>query len=287
LYLGNFPKKESLRKVWKMEGKFGDLLKKTREERRMSQTELVEEIHKQGYEKYSAADVSKWEHEWYKPPEAVVELLEEDIFHLPKGLLLEAAGYLPAAESRRLSSRSPGHENHKDRFLKLIQRFEEEIQGVSLVRSIDAPEIGRIVEAGEYDLALKTKAGDIVHYRWQKDPDGRLVLRCPAECEPEFAYLREHLDDDGLWHDYEEWQEIGKQLILRLGDRTARGGLRDDYGVVTGKNSAVRPGDLRIGLNKLAQNISRRIKTMLFESSGLPGTCRYCLQDKGSADVSD
>ena len=253
----------------------------------MTQTQLVEEIHKQGDElKYRAADVSKWEHGWYRPPEDVVEYLE-DIFHLPEGHLLEAAGYLQAAEHRKLLSRSPGHESHKDGLLKLIQRFEEEIQGVYLVRSVDAPEIGRIVEPGEYDLALKTKRGDIVHYKWEKGPDGRLVFRCAAECEPDFAYLREHLDDDRLWHDYEEWQEIGKQLILRLGDRAARGGLRDDYGVVIGKKDAVQPGDLKIGLNKLAQNMSRRIRTMLFEASGLPGTCRYCLQDKGSAEVSD
>jgi len=287
LYLGNFPKKESLRKVWKVKRKFGELLRQLRNERRLSQKRLVEEIHKQGYGKYGAADVSKWEHERYTPPEDVVELLEEDIFHLPKGLLLEAAGYLQAAEYRRLSSRSPGHEGHKDGLLKLIGRFEEEVQAVSLVGSIDAPEISRIVEPGEYDLALKTRRGDIVHYKWKRGPDGRLVFRCAAECEPDFAYLREHLDDDGLWRDYEEWQEIGKQLILRLGDRTARGYLRDDYGVVRGENIAVRPDDLKIRLNMLAQRISRKTGAMLFEASGLPGACRYCLRDKGSVEVSD
>lgn len=276
-----------MRKVRKMGGKFGELLRQSRNEKRLSQKQLVEEIHKQGYEKYGVGEVSKWEHGWHKPPKDVVEVLEEDIFHLPKGLLLEAAGYLEAAECRRRSSRSPGHEDHKDGLLKLIQRFEEEIQGVSLVRSIDAPEIGRIVEPGEYDLALKTKRGDIVHYRWQKGPDGRLVFGCAAECEPDFAYVKEHLDDSGLWHDYEEWQEIGKQLILRLGDRTARGYVRDDYGVVRGVNSAIRPDDLKIRLNMLAQKISRKIGAMLFEASGLPGTCRYCLRDKGSAEVSD
>jgi len=270
-----------------MEGKFGDLLKKTRRERQMTQTQLIEEIRKQGYEKYTAADVSKWENGRYKPPEDVVEILEEDIFHLPKGQLLEAAGYLPAAECRRLSSRSPGHEDHKDRLLKLIQRFEEEIQGVSLVHSIDAPEMDRMVEPGEYDLALKTKRGDIVHYKWEKHPNAHLELRCPAECEPDFAYVREHLDHSGLWHDYEEWQETGRQLMLILGDRTARGYSRDDYGVVMGKNSTVRPDDLKIRLNMLAQKISRKIGSMLFEASGLPGTCRYCLRDKGSAEVSD
>jgi len=270
-----------------MQEKFGDLLKKIRIKREMTQTRLVERIHDQHYTKYSAADISKWEHGWYKPPEDVVALLEEDIFHLPEGLLLEAAGYLQTAEGRRVSSRSHGRENHKDRLLKLIQRFEEEIQGVSLVRSIDAPEIGRIVEPGEYDVALKTKRGDIVHYKWQKGADGRLVFRCPAECEPDFAYVKEHLDDSGLWHNYEQWQETGKQLILRLGDRTARGGLRDDYGVVIGKDSAVRTDDLKIRLNTLAQKISRKIGAMLFEASGLPGTCRYCLRDKGSAEVSD
>jgi len=270
-----------------MEGKFGDLLKKTRRERQMTQAQLVEEIHKQGDElKYRAADVSKWEHGWYRPPEDVVEYLE-DIFHLPEGRLLEAAGYLQTAEYRRLSSRSPGRENHKDRLLKLIQRFEEEIQELGLARSIDQPKISQVVEPGEYDIALEDKRGKVVHYMWEKHPNAHLELRCPAECEPDFAYVREHLDDSGLWHDYEEWQETGKQLILRLGDRTARGYLRDDYGVVRGENIAVRPDDLKIRLNMLAQKISRKIGAMLFEARGLPGTCRYCLQVKGSAEVSD
>jgi transcriptional regulator with XRE-family HTH domain len=281
------PKKESLRKVWKMKGKFGELLRQLRNERRLSQKQLVEGIHKQGYASYRAADVSKWEHGRYTPPEAVVEVLEEDIFHLPKGLLLEAAGYLQAAEYRRVSSLSPGHEHHKDGLLELIQRFEEEIQGVGLVHRIDAPEIDRMVEPGEYDIALEDKRGKVVHYMWEKHPNAHLELRCPAECEPDFAYVREHLDDSELWHDYEEWQETGKQLILRLGDRTARGYLRDDYGAVIGKNSAVLPDDLKIRLNRLAQKISRKIGAMLSEASGLPGTCRYCLRDKGSAEVSD
>jgi transcriptional regulator with XRE-family HTH domain len=287
LYWEKFPEKESLRKVWKMQEKFGERLKEIRIEREMTQTELVERIHKQGYEKYSAADVSKWEHGRNKPPEDVVELLEEDIFHLPKGLLLEAAGYSQAAEYRRLSHSDSGHEEHKDSVLRLIQRFKEEIGELGWARSMDQPRISRVVEPGEYDIALEDKRGKVVHYVWEKHPNADLELRCPAECEPDFAYVREHLDDSGLWHDYEEWQETGKQLILRLGDRTARGGLRDDYGVVIGKNSAVRPDDLKIRLNMLAQNISRKIGAMLFEASGLPGTCRYCLQDKGSAEVSD
>ena len=270
-----------------MTGKFGDLLRQLRNERRLSQKQLVEEIHKQGYEKYTAADVSKWEHGRYTPPEDVVELLEEDILHLPKGLLLEAAGYLQAAEYRRVSSRSPGHENHKDRLLKLIQRFEEELRELGLARSMDQPRISQVVEPGEYDIALEDKRGKVVHYVWEKHPNADLELRCPAECEPDFAYVKEHLDDSGLWHDYEEWQETGKQLILRLGDRTARAVLRDDPGVVIGKKDAVQPEDLKIRLNMLAQKISRTIGAMLFKANGLPGTCRYCLRDKGSVEVSE
>lgn len=270
-----------------MEGKFGDLLKKMRRERQMTQTQLVEEIRKQGYEKYTAADVSKWERGQYKPPEDVVEVLEEDILHLPKGLLLKAAGYLQAAEYRRLSDSDSGHEEHKDSVLRLIQRFREEIRELGSARSMDQPGISRVVEPGEYDIALEDKRGKVVHYVWEKHPNADLELRCPAECEPDFAYVREHLDDSGLWHDYEEWQETGKQLILRLGDRTARAVLRDDPGVVIGKKDAVQPEDLKIRLNMLAQKISRTIGAMLFKANGLPGKCRYCLRDKGSAEVSD
>jgi hypothetical protein len=92
--------------------------------------------------------------------------LEEDIFHLPRGLLLEAAGYPEAAKYRRLvsASREPrayqreaekaeGYkEAHEKGSRKLIERFKGEVQGLSLARKLVEPNVSEIIEPGTYDI---------------------------------------------------------------------------------------------------------------------------------------
>jgi len=73
---------------------FGRIIKQYRESYGWTLEQLVTQIKKQpGYEdRYSKATVSKWESSNIRPPAEVVEILA-DIFSIPRGRLLEAAGY--------------------------------------------------------------------------------------------------------------------------------------------------------------------------------------------------
>jgi len=82
--------------------KFSNLLKRLRLDRVLTQKQLLDQLHKGGYDqKYSKADISKWEHGYYRPPAEVLEILETDILKTPPGLLLNAADYFEEAELRR------------------------------------------------------------------------------------------------------------------------------------------------------------------------------------------
>jgi len=78
---------------------FGPLLRKCRDNAKLTGKQLAGKLRGANYERYGAPDVSKWEHGRI-PPEDVVEELEE-ILSTPKGSLLRAAGYTSAAEYRR------------------------------------------------------------------------------------------------------------------------------------------------------------------------------------------
>lgn len=79
---------------------FGRLLKEHRKKLGLTQKELINKLCDSGYTySLSGSIISKWEGGKAKPPEDVVETLE-DILSIPKGLLLRAAGYRAAAESR-------------------------------------------------------------------------------------------------------------------------------------------------------------------------------------------
>lgn len=81
-----------------MADEFGRMLKKYRGTAKLSQKQLVERLRKaRCEERYSKADISKWEHGKTKPPEDVIEDLE-DILLVPKGLLLKATGHSAATE---------------------------------------------------------------------------------------------------------------------------------------------------------------------------------------------
>jgi len=68
-----------------------------------------------------------------------------------------------------------------------------------------------------------------------------------------------------LWHDYEEWQKTGRELILRISDRIARGGPQDDHGMAIMRRREVTPSDIRIKLDALTGKIVPKIKLKLFE----------------------
>lgn len=81
------------------------MLRQLRRDSKLAQKALVERLHDQGYKgRYKEADISRWEHGRTRPPEDVVEALE-DILRAPPGLLLGAAEYYSAAEVRASGQR--------------------------------------------------------------------------------------------------------------------------------------------------------------------------------------
>ncbi len=81
-----------------MSYEFGSILKRHRNIKGLSQTQLLEKLRDEGHELYSKGTVSKWENGINTPMRDVVEDLDE-ILDLPKGTLLRAAGYLIEIEA--------------------------------------------------------------------------------------------------------------------------------------------------------------------------------------------
>jgi transcriptional regulator with XRE-family HTH domain len=92
----------------KMSKDFGQLLKKSRQKKGLTMKQLLDQLLPKLPQEveYGESAVSKWEHGTRIPPENVVGALEE-IFDLPPGNLLEAAGYHTAAAYRRVKAQ-PG-----------------------------------------------------------------------------------------------------------------------------------------------------------------------------------
>lgn len=113
-----------------MRDQFGRLLKEYRKDAELSQKQLLQSIRQaRQEERYSGADISKWEHGKTKPPKDVIEDLE-DILFIPKGLLLMAAGYSATTEYRKLQddqsalNLSPWVVQAQQAHLEGIERYE-------------------------------------------------------------------------------------------------------------------------------------------------------------------
>lgn len=147
---------------------FGRLLKEYREKNRLTQNQLVERLRRGGYEdKYSDADISKWEHGRTRPPEDVVEELEEILF-TPNGLLLKAAGYYSAAEYRRLLEAERGKGKGK---LEIVDMWLDKVVPY-LGKRFCSLELKNVGEAkiekcfGILELVNKPPNADKCHHLW-------------------------------------------------------------------------------------------------------------------------
>lgn len=252
----------------KRAAEFGKLLRKLREENHLSQKQLLERIQDQGHEKGSVASISRWEHGGNIPPLDIVETLE-DIFGVREGSLLKLAGYGEAAFYRRAMTAPSELEAHQEKVLKLIEKFKSEVKGLCSAHRLVEPDISKIVEPGTYDICLRDKLGNTVHCKYEKGPNNEVSIHCPAEYEPVFPFVRNHLRDAELWHDYEEWQEIARQFIGKISDRTARGFSRDRSGRIMGEKREVSASDLGIKLNQLAEKVVQKINLRLSEREAI------------------
>jgi transcriptional regulator with XRE-family HTH domain len=111
---------------------FGQLLKKLRKEHRLTQREILNRLHKQGYESYEKSAVSKWENGYHRPPKEVVEILA-DILEYKAEALLGEAGYRDEAEARAKSmgdtskSVDPALDRAKQRHWDKLAKLAEEV----------------------------------------------------------------------------------------------------------------------------------------------------------------
>lgn len=100
--------------------KFGELLKKLRVGRKLTQEELLAELPAK-FQNYDASEVSRWENGKRKPPEDVVEAFE-NVFSTAPGHLFEAAGYSKVARYRRMMAR-----NHQVQALDIAARLRDSL----------------------------------------------------------------------------------------------------------------------------------------------------------------
>lgn len=75
----------------------------------------------------------------------------------------------------------------------------------------------------------------------------------------------------GVWQGYGEWQDMTKRLVLRIGDRTARGHYRDQLQLMPGPGKEMPVGDLRVELNRLAVTLEQGIDRALAKGGGVDG----------------
>jgi len=80
---------------------FGRTLRHLRKEQDLTQEGLLGELKEKGCEILSKSTISKWENGWLKPKMETVKDLEE-VFQVPRGSLLRAAGYLVETSPEQL-----------------------------------------------------------------------------------------------------------------------------------------------------------------------------------------
>lgn len=207
---------------------FGNLLKKLRLENKLSQPDLVVKIRGQGFDKYHKSDISKWENGRTRPPEDVVEILEDILMPNANGLLLKSAGYLSAAEnrySRAESSIAIALAKHFETLSEIILQWKEE-----LVTSVSGP-------IGGYDLVFPSRfrRQDVelgIHHKgtlcWEvtiKEPDSHVGHQIgetkhvdvwlPVEHQVLFPCLKNHLQDKKLWQSFEDLKQRLAEGIMK------------------------------------------------------------------------
>jgi len=208
-----------------MKNEFGKLLTKYRKARRLSSrgllnllwdTEICDREDSDGKlrHKYNEPDVSKWGSGTSKPPSDVVDALENILF-IPKGLLLEAAGYHDAAELKKShEGKSKGREETKVPS-DLVKRWKEQLQYPTpsqllyefKLKNLEADVLSYATENEEvfemYHSAQRVHA-QRVHHKVATSTADRVLVEL-EEKEPLFTRLRTQFAGDSVWELYESW----------------------------------------------------------------------------------
>ena len=235
-----------------MANKFGELLRKHRKGVGLTQQNLAEKLAgRTGDNRCSFTTVSRWESGIIRPPDHVVEALEEMLL-VPKGTLLGAAGYREAAYYRKATR------IHRTAVLNLIGRFKAQIrESPHVLLGLTIPEAHLYRDdpvAYEMLLAQHLYANG---YRCETRSDGKLLLGCSADRQSLFSSsLMNHLADSGAPSTYQKWRECGGSLL----------------------ESIAESPDMAVWhrLKELAEEIESRIEASIGGSDDLPGECPYC-----------
>ena len=107
-----------------MSSEFGNLLRRYRSLRGLSQAKLQDKIDAWGHH-YDKSAISKWETGLHVPPFEVVEILEDILLPKSEGLLLKAAGYRYQAEDRYDESRREEDERIASKLRPIILNLEK------------------------------------------------------------------------------------------------------------------------------------------------------------------
>lgn len=180
-----------------MRDQFGRLLKEYRKGAELSQKQLLQSIRQvRQEERYSGADISKWEHGKTKPPKDVIEDLE-DILFVPKGLLLMAAGYSAATEYRKLQD----DQSALNLPPWVVQAQQAHLEGIERQGVWKGAETITYRQPGIRQLlqGFKDCFLDI-------NPEKELFWR-PKYDESVMTQLRSHLPDGGFWNKVRDFRE--------------------------------------------------------------------------------
>ncbi len=141
---------------------FGQILRHHRKDAQKTQTDLVNVLRSRGYEKYSVSDVSKWDNGHRIPPEDVVDELE-DALQVPEGLMLRAAGYLSAADYRRMTTGKAEMERQQAEHIASVQELAKSF--ITSLKRVPIMEKPNMVD-GEY-VGLLWVIYELPHHaRW-------------------------------------------------------------------------------------------------------------------------
>lgn len=186
---------------------FGRLLKQSRKDAKLSQKQLLERIRQAGYEeRYSEADISKWEHGRTKPPEDVIEDLE-DVLFVSKGLLLAAAGYSAGKEYRKLQDQSA---------LNLppwvVQAQQAHLEG------IERHEVFNGLETTTYPggLGVRQRLEFFTGCFLEIEPRNQRFWALLSDHDIVMTQLRGHLRDEAFWKQVDDFREKDERCVPLL-----------------------------------------------------------------------
>jgi transcriptional regulator with XRE-family HTH domain len=199
---------------------FGALLRRYRKKEGLSQKQLIDSLRQTlSEERWGISDVSKWEH-GRMPKEEVVEQLEE-ILCTEKGLLLKAAGYYEAADTRRALEDDPTKreisidEQHRE-LSDLLRRWREQLQFLSVTQMFHRLYLQTWRSEMELRGSEPAEIRELYLREWGRHFETfprPLKAMLHIESETLFHRLKKSYPDAELWKAQQSWDEAAGMYL--------------------------------------------------------------------------